>query len=94
MLYSFYCLDKAGSLDIRLSNRPEHLVYLEGLGARLVTAGPLTSEDGQTPLGSLLVIDCADRADAEAVAAGDPYAKAGLFESVAIRPWRQVFPKK
>jgi len=21
---------------------------------------------------------------------GDPYAKAGLFESVALRPWRRV----
>jgi len=93
MLYTFYCADKVGGLEIRLSNRPGHLAYLEGLGARLITAGPLMSDDGQTPVGSLLVIECADRADAEAVAAADPYAKAGLFETVAIRPWRQVFPK-
>ncbi len=30
----------------------------------------------------------ADRAAAEAIAAGDPYAKAGLFESVEIRAFR------
>jgi hypothetical protein len=30
-------------------------------------------------------------AAAEAFAAADPYAKAGLFESVVIRPFRTVF---
>ena len=93
MLYSFYCTDKPGSLESRLGNRPAHLAYLEGLGARIVTAGPLLADDGQTPVGSLLIIECADKAEAEATAAGDPYAAAGLFDSVVIRPWRRVFPK-
>ena len=93
MLYAITCLDKPGSLEVRLGNRPAHLAYLESQGDKLVTAGPLLSEDGQTPLGSLLVFEAASRAEAEAFAAGDPYALAGLFESVAIRPWRKVFPK-
>ena len=93
MLYSLYCTDKPGSLEVRLGNRPAHLAYLEGLGDRLITAGPLLADDGQTPCGSLVIIEGADKADAEAVAAGDPYAAAGLFESVVIRPWRRVFPK-
>ena len=46
--------------------------------------------DGK-PRGSLLILDVADRAEAEAFAAGDPYAKAGLFESAVIRPFRQVY---
>ncbi len=93
MLYAIYCLDKSGSLEVRLGNRPAHLAYLESQGDRLVTAGPLLSDDGQTPLGSLLVFEADSLAEAEAFAAGDPYAAAGLFESVAIRPWRKVFPK-
>ncbi len=43
------------------------------------------------PAGSLLVIDVADRAEAEALVATDPYVKAGLFESSVIRPFRQVY---
>jgi uncharacterized protein YciI len=43
------------------------------------------------PCGSMLVVEAADRAEAEAFAAADPYAKAGLFESVVIRPFRAVF---
>jgi uncharacterized protein YciI len=43
--------------------------------------------------GSLLILDFADRTEAQAFADGDPYAKAGLFERVEIRPWRKVLPK-
>ena len=40
--------------------------------------------------GSLVVIEAADRAAAEAWAADDPYAKSGLFSNVEIRPWKRV----
>ena len=30
---------------------------------------------------------------AQAFADGDPYYKAGVFESVSIKPWKKVFPK-
>ena len=42
------------------------------------------------PAGSLVVLDVPDRAAAEAWAAADPYAKAGLFAAVTIRPWNRV----
>ena len=44
--------------------------------------------------GSLLVVDFPSLADANAFAANDPYAKAGLFESVIIKPWKIVFEPK
>ncbi|TIT65324.1 MAG: hypothetical protein E5W60_14025, partial [Mesorhizobium sp.] len=34
-----------------------------------------------------------DMTAAQALAASDPYAKVGLFESVEIRPWNWVFQK-
>ena len=40
--------------------------------------------------GSLLIMEAADHAEVEAWCAADPYAKAGLFESVEIRPWNRV----
>jgi uncharacterized protein YciI len=42
--------------------------------------------------GSLIILDVADRAEADAFVAGDPYGKAGLFESVQVRPWKKVLP--
>lgn len=87
MLFAIICTDKPASLDLRLATRPTHVKYLEGLGDTLKTAGPFTSDDG-SPNGSLVIVDAADRAAAEAIAANDPYSKAGLFASVDIRAWK------
>jgi len=37
--------------------------------------------------GSLIVIEAASPLAARDIAVGDPFAKAGLFASVEIRPW-------
>jgi uncharacterized protein len=87
MLFALLCSDKPASIDLRLSVRPDHLKYLESLGTALKAAGPFTNDEGQ-PTGSLVVIEAADRATAKAMADADPYAKAGLFAAVDIRPWK------
>jgi uncharacterized protein YciI len=87
MLYVLICTDKPGSLALRRANRPDHLAYLERLGDRLVLAGPFTAEDGESMNGSLIVVEAPSLEAAQRIAAGDPFAKAGLFASVEIRPW-------
>jgi hypothetical protein len=89
MLFALLCTDKPQSLDLRMKVRPDHLAFLNGLGAALKAAGPFTDDAGQ-PTGSLVIIDAADRSAAEAIAAQDPYARAGLFQSVEIKPWKWV----
>ncbi len=92
MHFVLYCLDKPGHGPVRAENRPAHLDYLKSKLERIVVGGPILGDDGETVLGSMLVIEAADRAEAEAFAAGDPYAKAGLFESVTISAYKKVFP--
>jgi hypothetical protein len=92
MNFVLYCVDKAGHGHVRTENRPAHVDYLKSNLDRLMLAGPMTSDDGTTMLGSVLIIEAADRAAAEAFAAGDPYAKAGLFESVTIKAFKKVLP--
>jgi uncharacterized protein len=87
MLYALICTDKPDSLGIRKANRPEHVEYLQSLDDRLVLAGPFTESDGETMNGSLIVIEAASLQAAKEIAAGDPFAKAGLFASVEVRPW-------
>ena len=87
MIYALICTDKPDSLAIRKANRPEHLAYLESLGDTLVLAGPFTEPDGETMNGSLVVIEASSLEAACMIAAGDPFAKAGLFANVDIRPW-------
>lgn len=92
MLFMFFCNDKPGHEQLRLDTRQAHLDYLGGFKDRAVAVGPTLTDDGQHMNGSLLILDLADRQEAEDFAANDPYAKAGLFESVTIRAWKKVIP--
>ncbi|GGB17733.1 YciI family protein [Allosediminivita pacifica] len=88
MLVALIAKDKPGALQTRKDNREAHLAYIEETGA-VSQAGPLLDADEQM-IGSLVVLDVADMAAAQAWADGDPYAKAGLFESVELLPWKKV----
>jgi len=94
MLFALICKDKPGSLQLRLDTRPTHAAYLEELNAagKLAFAGPFLDAEGK-PEGSLVVVEAADKAEAEAIAAADPYALASLFDSVEVRAWNWVFNK-
>ena len=93
MLYVIFCTDKPDHAHVRAANRPDHLDYLSIHEDRFVAVGPTLTDDGEGMNGSLLVVDFPDRVGAEDFARNDPYAKAGLFEAVIIRPWKQVYPK-
>ena len=90
MLFAITCTDKPESLPIRLATRDTHIAYLRSHAASLVHAGPLLDTQGR-PCGSLLLVEVEDEAAARALTAGDPYGKAGLFESVVVQPFRSVF---
>ena len=86
MLFALICSDKPGALALRKSTRPAHVEYLKTLGDRLAFAGPFTDASGN-PNGSLVVYEAESMEEAELTAAQDPYAQAGLFDSVDIRRW-------
>lgn len=88
MLVVLYCLDKPFSSGLRAVTREAHLDYVRQAGATVRYAGALLSDDGEKMVGSLLALDVETLEAAHEWAAGDPYAKAGLFETVDIRPWR------
>ena len=84
--FTVICRDKPDSLALRMDTRTAHLAYAEETPVFL--GGPFI-ENGQM-VGSLAILDVADRAAAEAWAANDPYGKAGLFDSVTIQEWKRV----
>ena len=88
MRVAVICRDKPGHEDVRKSNRDAHLAYLRETGV-VEMAGPFLDETGAMT-GSLLVLDVADMAAAEAWAENDPYARAGLFASVTLDEWKKV----
>jgi len=90
MLYALICQDKPNSEALRKDTRSQHLAYISDFDVRL--AGPMLAEDEATMIGSIIILEVADRAAAEAFADGDPYHLAGLFASVTIHPFRQAIP--
>ena len=87
MPFALICRDKPGALEIRKANRDAHLAY--AAEHPVLIGGPMLDEAGAM-IGSLLILDVEDRSAAEAFAAADPYAQAGLFETVEIRAWKRV----
>lgn len=88
MPFILICRDKPGALETRKANRDAHLAYVKDTGLATF-GGPMLDADGGM-CGSVLMLATDDRAEAEAWAAGDPYAKAGLFESVEISGFKHV----
>ncbi len=88
MRYALICLDKPNALQTRVENRPAHLEHLQTTGV-VEQAGPFIDAAGQM-CGSLIILNVGSKAEAEAWAAADPYARAGLFQSVMIQEWKRV----
>jgi uncharacterized protein YciI len=87
MLYAMIAKDAPGALQTRLDTRPAHLDHLNSLGKKLVFAGALLNTDEQ-PEGSIVVFEAADLAEAEALAAADPFVAAGVFAGYEVKRWR------
>ncbi len=93
MLFMIVNRDRKDGLKTRLAVRETHRAWLRQAGQTLHLAGPILDEDGETPIGSLLIIEAESLEAARAFAARDPYAEAGLFASSRVDPWIRTFPE-
>ena len=82
------CQDKEGAAAVRVENRPAHVEFLKGNAASIPIAGPFLNEAGDDMIGSMLIVEAYSEADVRSPLSQDPYAKAGLFASVDVRPWK------
>ena len=99
MLYAIISQDRDNSLADRLEARPAHLQRLQDLQGegRLVLAGPHPAIDCEDPgeagfTGSLVVAEFESLEAAQAWAKADPYAAAGVYAQVVVKPFRKVLP--
>lgn len=93
MLFAFYLLDKPGASEQRLELRPAQYEHLGKVEDRMVTGGPLLADDGETMIGSLLVIDFPDRAAAEAWLADAPFTNGGVYGDATVLAYKQNWPR-
>jgi len=88
--FALVCLDKPNSLPLRMATRQAHFDWLAEHPGVVRLGGPFLGEAGEM-VGSLIIFEAADLVAASAFAATDPYARAGLFESITLRPWRATY---
>ncbi len=86
-LFILNARDKADALPTRMANRPAHLAWAGGFADKIRMGGPVFADDGETFAGSVFVVEMESLQAMRDWAAEDPYAKAGLFDSVEIRPF-------
>jgi uncharacterized protein YciI len=55
----------------------------------VVTAGTLVADDGETPVGSIFVIDAQDRATVDAFTRSDPYHLNGVWDRMQIHRYNK-----
>jgi uncharacterized protein len=70
--------------------RPRHLAHLRPLSeaGRVKLAGPFTDKTG-----SLIVVEATDLGEVWSLVAKDPYVTEGVFNTVEVKPFTQVFPE-
>ncbi|WP_242561457.1 MULTISPECIES: YciI family protein [Pandoraea] len=96
MLYILYCRDDPSvSHAIRSAHKDAHLAYLARHTDLIVIGGAMLAEDGQTRVGSTLILNVDRREQAEQFSLNEPFRQAGLYASVTITRMRraQWFPE-
>jgi uncharacterized protein YciI len=91
-MYAIICFDRPDSARLRDAHRAAHVQFLNANAARIAFGGPLKGTAEGPSTGALIVVDCATREEAEAFIAADPFRTGGVYESVSIRAFKQVFP--
>ena len=86
-LFALHAIDRPGTLALRLEHYAAHRAFVEtdaDYGITIALSGPLQTDDGETMIGSLFLIEAADRAAVEAYVAADPFTRAGVWGEVTI----------
>jgi uncharacterized protein len=93
-MYVIVCFDRPDSAALRDQHRASHQKFLNEHTKKILFGGPLKNTPDGPSTGALIVVDCATRQEAEALIAADPFYRGGVYESVAVRAFKQVFPPK
>ncbi|MER7130343.1 YciI family protein [Streptosporangium saharense] len=86
----FFCYhrDRPGSTALRHELLEEHWSYMDRYATEMIARGP--TFDGDTPTGSVHILDLPDPAAARAFAFDEPGYQAGAYRDVLLRRWRDL----
>jgi hypothetical protein len=85
--FIIHAVDRSGALNVRAKHYRAHRIHLDRAGdngVSVITAGTLVAEDGETPVGSLFVLEAPNRPSIDAFTRSDPYRVNGVWEKVDV----------
>jgi uncharacterized protein len=85
--FVIHAVDRLDALNVRAKHYRAHRIHLDRAGeygVSVMTAGTLVGEDGETPVGSLFVLEASSRASIDAFTDSDPYRLNGVWETVDV----------
>lgn len=90
MEFLCYHRDRPGSLSLRDKLVEEHWCYMDRYAEEMIARGPTLTDDGETPTGSVHIVDLPDPAAARAFAFDEPNYQAGVYRDALLRRWRNT----
>jgi uncharacterized protein len=90
MEFLCYHRDRLGSMEFRDELLEQHWAYMDTFAKTMIARGPIIADDGDTPTGSVHILDLPDSVSARAFAFDEPYYQAGLYRDVLLRRWRNT----
>ncbi len=88
MQFVIHAHDKTDGGKRREPLREAHEAYLTRHRDILIARGPLLDDAGARSIGSLIMLDVANKAEAEAFWADEPFNRAGVYEWITMERWR------
>ena len=88
----FFCYhrDRPGSAALRDELLEAHWSFMDRYATQMIARGPTLARDGDTPTGSVHIVDLPDPAAARAFAFDEPNYQAGVYRDVLLRRWRNM----
>jgi uncharacterized protein len=90
MEFLCYHRDRPGSVALRDELLEDHWSYMDRYAKEMIARGPTLADDGDTPTGSVHVLDLPGPAAARAFAFDEPGYQAGVYRDVLLRRWRNL----
>jgi uncharacterized protein YciI len=94
MLYVVYCQDNPETPNKRDQHYDAHRAYLKEATTKIVMAGPFLDEDGQTRIGSMLLVEAESIQEVREFQQNDPFAVNAVWKDVFINPYVMAIDRR
>jgi uncharacterized protein YciI len=84
----FHALDQPGAGALRQKFREAHEAYFTKHASMVMARGPLVTDDGEQPIGSVLLLDVPDMDAARAFMEQEPFYSNGVYKDINFHRWR------